>query len=166
VIMTVKTKRKPTVTEIGWREVVGLPDLGLPALHAKIDTGARTSALHASHVRRFAQDGRQWVEFRPPRIGKTTPQRCILPVADEREVKNTSGVPEMRIIVRTTLVIGGRRWKIDLSLADRAKMAFPIIIGRSAIRRHGLLVDCGRSYLAGEPGAAHGKSSKTEGIDQ
>jgi hypothetical protein len=142
--------KKPLL--IGWREVVGLPELGLPAMHAKIDTGARTTALHAGHVRAFDQDGARWVEFTPPRVGKAPALRCRLPVADEREVKNTSGVPELRIIVRATLVIGGRRWKIDLSLADRTKMTFPIIIGRSAIRRHGLLVDCGRSYLAGEPG--------------
>lgn len=142
--------KKPLL--IGWREVVGLPELGLPAVHAKIDTGARTTALHAGHVRAFDQDGARWVEFTPPRIGKAPAHRCRLPVVDERKVKNTGGVAELRIIVRTTLMIGGRHWKIDLSLADRTTMAFPIIIGRSAIRRHGLLVDCGRSYLAGEPG--------------
>ncbi len=145
---------------IGWREVVGLPDLGLPNVHAKIDTGARTTALHASFVRTFDEDGQRWVEFRPPKIGKVQTMRCRAPIHDEREIKNTSGVPELRIVIRTTLVIAGRRWKIDLSLADRTKMAFPIIIGRSAIRRHGLLVDCGRSYLAGDPGEK--RSTKTQ----
>ena len=151
--------RAPAV--IGWRENVGLPDLGLPIVHAKIDPGARTPALHASFVRRYEQDGALWVEFRPPRIGKGPTRRCRAPVHDEREITNTSGVPELRVIIRTTLMIAGRRWKIDLSLADRTKMAFPIIIGRSAIRRHGLLVDCGRSWLAGDPIETPAKAEAT-----
>ncbi len=136
---------------IGWRELVGLPDLGLPLLHAKIDTGARTAALHAHKIHTLTEGGIRLVEFLPPRIakGKITP--CRFPVHDEREIKNTSGVPESRIVIRTTLMIAGRHWKIDLSLTDRTKMTFPIIIGRAAIRRHNLLVDSGRSYIAGAP---------------
>jgi hypothetical protein len=128
-----------------------LPDLGLPVLHAKIDTGARTTALHAHNIRVVDADGVHLVEFLPPGIGKGKIALCRFPIHDEREIKNTSGIPESRIIIRTTLIIAGRHWKIDVSLTDRANMTFPIIIGRSAIRRHNLLVDSGRSYIAGDP---------------
>lgn len=149
---TVKTKRaRPEAVVIGWREIVDLPDLGLIGLHAKIDTGARTTALHARKIRLFDEDGTHWVEFLPPRVGAEKPVPCRCPVHDEREIKNTSGIPEKRIIIRSTLVIAGRRWKIELSLSNRSNMAHPIIIGRSAISRHHLLVDSGRSYSSGNP---------------
>ena len=135
---------------IGWREYVGLPDLGVPAVNAKIDTGARTSALHATHIRLYEQDGHYWVEFQPPRIGRVWPPRCRLPVHDERAIRNSSGLSEPRIVIRTRLSIARRRWSIDLSLADRAEMSHPLIIGRSAIRRRKLLVDCGHSYILGK----------------
>lgn len=139
----------PTV--IGWREIVGLPELGLQDLPAKIDTGARTSALHATRIREVTENGETWVEFDPPRHAGQRPPRCRLPLHDRRAVKNTSGVPEVRYIVRTPFVIAGRRWLIELSLTNRADMSFPIIVGRAAIRRHRLLVDSGRSYLTGRP---------------
>lgn len=132
---------------IGWREYVTLPDLGLKNIHAKVDTGALTTALHASHVKTYSKDGNPWVQFQPPRVGGKKPELCHAQIHDIRDIRNTSGVAVRRIIIRTTLKIAGRLWMIDLSLADRTRMAFPIIIGRSAIRRHHLLVDCGRSYL-------------------
>ncbi|WP_108854924.1 ATP-dependent zinc protease family protein [Albidovulum aquaemixtae] len=146
-----KRKTRAELAVIGWRETVTLPDLGLIEIHAKIDTGALTTALHASHVKTYEKDGALWVQFRPPRIGRKKPGLCHAPVHDQREVRNTSGVPVPRIFIRTTLQIAGRSWLIDVSLADRTQMTFPIIIGRSAIRRHRLLVDCGRSYLTRHP---------------
>ncbi|MDW4549273.1 RimK/LysX family protein [Defluviimonas sp. D31] len=146
-----KRKARAELAVIGWRETVTLPDLGLIEMHAKIDTGATTTALHASLIRTYDRDGALWVEFRPPRIGHERPDLCHAPVHDQREVRNTSGVPIRRIIIRTTLQIAGRSWLIDVSLADRTEMTFPVIIGRSAIRRHRLLVDCGRSYVTGHP---------------
>jgi hypothetical protein len=140
-----KPKKPPLV--IGWREIVTLPDLGLEAFRAKIDTGARTTALHASHIATCVEDGAEWVTFRPPRIGPHTPKTCRARVADRRQIKNTSGRPEERIVIRTHLHIAARNFLIDVSLADRADMRFPMIIGRSAIRNHRLLVDSGRSWL-------------------
>ena len=131
---------------IGWREIVALPELGLPRLAAKIDTGARTSALHASHIQPFERDGAPWVRFSLRHGGAHE-----LPVHDEREIKNTGGIPERRIIIRTPFVIAGRRWKIDVSLADRGNMQFPLIVGRSALSGHRIAVDTGRSYLCGAP---------------
>lgn len=139
--------------EIGWREWIGLPDLGIQSIKAKIDTGARTSALHAVGIEPFEKDGARWISFRVPRPGVPRSQRYEALVVDRRNIKNTSGVPALRYVIETTLLLGRRHWQIELSLADREKMEFDIILGRTAIRRHGLLVDPGRSFLAGPPTA-------------
>ncbi len=136
---------------IGWREYIALPDFGIHHLPAKIDTGARTSALHAVDQTVFEDDGTRWVEFMIPLKNRRTTKRLRAPVLEERDIKNTGGVPERRLVVRTTLVIGLRQWLIDVSLANRERMEFDVILGRSAIRKHKLLVDPGRSYIAGRP---------------
>ena len=136
---------------IGWREMVGLPDLRIAALRAKIDTGARTSALHAVDLAVFERDGASWIEFHVPQPGKARSDRCSAHLIDERQIKNTSGVPEYRYVIGTTLIFGHRHWRMELSLADREKMEFELILGRTAIRRRKLLVDPGRSFLAGAP---------------
>ena len=132
---------------IGWRERVGLPDLGLVNLPAKIDTGARTSALHASKEEFFERDGAQWVRFLAPKQGKSRRDYIELPVLETRMIKNTSGVPEKRIVIRTRLRIARRTWMIDLSLANRVDMTYPLIVGRSALSDHEIAVHTGRSYL-------------------
>ena len=139
--------------QIGWREWIGLPDLGISAIKAKIDTGARTSALHAFKLQPFERDGVRWISFQVLHSGTQRTERCEAIIVDEREIKNTSGISSRRYVVATTLVLGHRRWHIELSLADREKMEFDVILGRTAIRRHGLLVDPGRSFLVGPPTA-------------
>ena len=139
------------MSEIGWREIVGLSDLGIAALRAKIDTGARTSALHAVDLEVYERDGVPWVEFHVPLPREPRRKRCATRIIDERKIKNTSGVAEFRYIVETTLVLGQRHWHIELSLADREKMEFDLILGRTAIRGRRLLVNPGRSFLAGPP---------------
>jgi hypothetical protein len=136
---------------IGWREYIALPDLGLARVHAKIDTGARTSSLHAMQIKQFERDGAPWVRFHIPHHSGLRARDCEAPLVDERAVKNTSGTPESRLVISTLLVIGRRRWHIDVTLADRGGMTMPIILGRTAIRRHGILVDPGRSNLVGPP---------------
>ncbi len=140
------------LSQIGWREWVGLPRLGVRRIKAKVDTGARTAALHAEDVEAFERDGAQWVRFNvaggEEQNGWT---QCEAPVADVREIKNTSGVPEQRYIINTSLRLGTRRWSIEVSLANRAQMGFELILGRTSIRRRKLVVNPGRSFLAGEP---------------
>ncbi len=136
---------------IGWREHVGLPDFGIKEMRAKIDTGARTSALHAEDQELFDKDGANWVRFLVPVPGQKYLSMMEAPLLDMRDVKNTSGLPEQRFVVRTTLLLGRHRWHIDVSLADRLKMEFDLILGRTAIRGRDVLVDSGRSYLAGKP---------------
>lgn len=136
---------------IGWREWIGLPEFGIAAMRAKIDTGARTSALHAIHQERFERDGQPWVRFHVPVPGLDRSSRVEAPITDEREVKNTSGLPERRIIVIVLLLLGRHRWHVETSLADREKMTFDMILGRTAIRAKRILVDPRRSFLAGQP---------------
>lgn len=131
---------------IGWRERIALPALGLGTIEAKIDTGARTTALHASRIRSFEQDGTMWVEFHPEHDRLDSARMCRCPVSGHRAITNTSGIAEDRIIIRTRMLIAGRRLTVDISLADRADMAFPIIIGRTALRQGRLLVDSSRSW--------------------
>ncbi len=136
---------------IGWRETVGFPELGIFSLKAKIDTGARTTALHAVDLTPVEKGAERWIKFRVPGSGLPKNAFCQARLVDERKIKNTSGEPELRYVIDTLFVLGQRSWRIEVSLADRQKMAFPVIIGRTAIRRHGLLVDPGRSFLAGHP---------------
>jgi len=139
--------KKRAIAEIGWREVVGLPELGIEAIRAKIDTGARTSALHATNRRQVTIGGRDWIEFHVPIPGTPRTTRCRAPVHAVRSIKNTSGIAKERYIIETDLVLGDRRWTIELSLADRENMGFDLILGRTAIRRRRLVVNPGKSYL-------------------
>lgn len=142
-------RKRPLV--IGWRELIALPDFGITSMRAKIDTGARTSALHALDQQRFEKDDQPWVQFRVPIPGAPRTSRFSAPVLDERDIKNTSGEPETRIVIRVLLILGWHRWHVEASLANREKMEFDMILGRTAIRRRGITVNPGRSFLAGPP---------------
>ncbi|MEQ9519645.1 MAG: RimK/LysX family protein [Parvibaculum sp.] len=147
-----KEIRRKEKAVIGWREVVSLPELGIGSLEAKVDTGARTSALHATAIRQMDQDGKRMLEFEIPATRSHRAQRYVAPLVDARPIKNTGGVAEIRYVIETTLVLGAKSWKIEISLADRENMKFDLILGRTAIRRRRLYVDPGRSFLAGPPG--------------
>lgn len=136
---------------IGWREWVALPELGVSAIKAKIDTGARTSALHATGIQIRSAGGRDIVDFIAPGVGDPATRRRSALLIDRRSIKNTSGVPQERLIIRTLLSIAGRRWPIEISLTDRMAMSFDLILGRTAVRDHDVLVDPGRSYLCPKP---------------
>ncbi len=132
---------------IGWREYIGLPEFNVLRLPAKIDTGARTSALHAVNQELFQRDDEQWVSFWLKRPGQRKAERFETRVVDRRKIKNTSGEQELRLIIHTTLLLGRHKWGIDVSLADRKKMEFDIILGRTAIRGRNVLVHPGRSFI-------------------
>lgn len=146
-----KTRTSALQSQIGWREIVGLPELEIPALHAKIDTGARTSALNASVVREFEREGQKWVEFDVTFTEDRHVQRCLAPIVDQRAIKNTGGIPQMRYIIESHLTLGSRQWLIELSLADREPMKFDLILGRTALRNRNICVNPGRSFLCGLP---------------
>jgi hypothetical protein len=136
---------------VGWRELVGLPDFNIEEMRAKIDTGARTSALHAENQELFEQAGQKWARFKFPVRGPAPDLLVEAQVIDERNIKNTGGVPERRLIIRTTLLLGRHRWKIEVSLADRKKMEFDLILGRTALRSRGVLINPGSSFIMGRP---------------
>lgn len=139
-----------TMTLFGWMECVGLPDLGLEQVKAKLDTGARTSAIHAQDIEHFERDGKPWVRFRTlpdwdnPKLGFRTVESPVLQV---RDIKNTSGIPEERLIIKTKAQFGKRSWTIDVSLADRTNMTFPMIIGRAALKNHAIAVHTRKAFL-------------------
>lgn len=139
-------------TVIGWREWVALPQLGIERLKTKIDTGARTSALHATGIKLYRIENRNFVDFFAPGSGEKAGRRQTALLLDQRPIRNTSGQVENRLIIQTELVIAGRSWPIEVSLTDRKAMTFDFILGRTAIRNRHLLVDPGRSFLCEKPG--------------
>lgn len=138
-------------TLIGWREWIHLPDLLEDGwIKAKVDTGARTSALHAWDVERFERDGDDWVRFNlhPRQHDDDHVVRTEAPLLEEREVRSSNGDVELRPVVHTTLALGGQRYGIELTLTKRDQMGFRMLLGRTGMARH-LLVDPGTSYLLG-----------------
>ncbi len=139
---------------IGWREWVALPDLGVPAIKAKVDTGARSSSLHAFDLERFARNGGDWVRFtvHPLQRDWRTSIAVEVPLLEMRVIRNPGGGgrEELRAVVRTSVELMGERWPIELTLTRRDRMGFRMLLGRSAVRRR-FLVDPGRSFLAGKP---------------
>jgi hypothetical protein len=142
-----KPHRPKAPLVIGWRECVALPDLGLTSIEAKIDTGARTSALHAEDIETFERDAATWVRFHVPHGDRLHASDCTARLVDRRNVRNTSGEPAERWVIETMLVLNRRRWHIEVTLADRTNMTLPLILGRTALRRHSVLVDPGKSHL-------------------
>ena len=132
---------------LGWEEWVVLPDLDLPAIKAKVDTGARTSALHAFFVEPFVSSGRRMVRFGVhPIPGRNDVEvRCLAEVIDHREVTSSNGEKEMRYVIRTTARLGERSWPIELTLANRETMSYRMLIGRQAIQED-MLVDPATSF--------------------
>lgn len=138
--------------QIGWREWLGLPELGIPHIKAKIDTGARTSALHAFRVESYQEDGKQWVRFGMHPLQKNTDyeQWCSAEVIDEREVSDSGGHREIRYVIRTIATLANYQWDIDITLTNRDTMKFRMLLGRTAMAGH-FSVNPEASYLFGKP---------------
>jgi hypothetical protein len=137
--------------ELGWREWAVLPGLGLPRMRAKIDTGARSSALHVDAQWRFVEGGAPWVGFRV-RCGKRRVRmvEAAAPLLDEREVIDSGGHRGLRPFLRTRLWLAGHERAIEINLADRGGMLFPLLVGRSALGG-AFTIDPARSFLHPRP---------------
>lgn len=139
------------VVVLGWREWVALPDLRVRRLRAKVDTGARSSALHVDAQWRLTEAGAPWVGFRVS-DGREHVEAAA-PVHDEREVVDSGGHRSRRVFLRTRLWLAGAAREIELNLCDRRGMAFPMLLGRSALAG-AYAVDPARSFVHGRPPAA------------
>ncbi len=138
-----------TDTIIGWREWLALPELLIPAIKAKVDTGARTSALHAYFVEPFARDGVQMVRFGVHPLQKRLDLEiiCEAPVKDYRSVSDSGGHKEMRYVIETTMQLGTLSRTIEMTLTNRDNMKFRMLLGRTALA--GMQVAPDKSYLIG-----------------
>ena len=145
-------KSRPEAVCLGWREWVCLPDLGIDTIKAKVDTGARTSALHAFLVEPYRAKGKDMLRFAVHPLQKRTDIRiqCKAEVLDRRNVTDSGGHREKRFVIATRLIVSGISLDAELTLTDRDSMRFRMLLGRTALCNR-FLVDPARSYLTGVP---------------
>ncbi len=142
---------------IGACEWVALPALGIKRkkkknMRARVDTGAKSCSLHASDIEYFQRDGKDWVRFRV-HLGYPEPvrvQRCECELTGMKTVRSTSGESEQRLTIRTDMVIGHSRWPVDITLSNRERMRYRMLLGRIAMKDH-CLVYPARTFLQGQP---------------
>ena len=140
------------LTVIGWREWLRLPELHVHHIKAKIDTGARSSSLHASDIAIDDRDGKQFVRFNihPFQLRTSKVVSAEAQVLEFRPIKSSNGRIDMRPVILTTLKMMGQKWQIELTLTDRADMGFRMLLGREAFRGR-FLIDPGNSFYGGKP---------------
>ncbi len=168
-------ENRTSLPTIGWRERLALPELGVTSVKAKIDTGARSSALHAFDIELFKRDDTEFVRFKvhPSQRDKKKVITAEARLLETRAVKNSGGQAETRPVIRTIVSANNQQWPIDLTLTNRDMMGFRMLLGREAVRRR-FLVDSGQSYLQ-SPSPKHKlkkssskdhKQKKTKGSQQ
>lgn len=133
---------------IGWREWVGLPDLNIPQIKVKVDSGARTSALHAENIRLIKRkDGRTTVSFTVvPLQDKSTRVQAKATLVDRRWVKSSTGATTLRPVISTLMKVGEDAWPVEITLINRDMMGFRMLVGREALRGR-YLIDPARSFI-------------------
>lgn len=149
------------MTEVlGWREWVALPELGIDRIKAKVDTGARTSCLHAFDVRIDDAQDQKLVRFlmHPDQRNLDNAVECVAPLIDEREVRDSGGHSEMRYVIETDIKIGPETHRVEFTLTNRDSMGFRMLIGRTAMKDR-YLVDPGKSFLVRKRGKKKRRTS-------
>ena len=137
---------------IGWREWVSLPELGVDRVKVKVDTGARTSVLHAFNLQAFLEDDQEWVTFsvHPLQENTTVEVACRARVKEHRTVRDSGGHEETRVVIDTMVSLGGETWLVELTQTDREAMAFRMLLGRNAIFNR-YYVDPTQSFILSSP---------------
>ncbi|MGH1469363.1 MAG: ATP-dependent zinc protease family protein [Bdellovibrionales bacterium] len=134
---------------LGWREWANLPELSRKKIKVKVDTGARTSSLHAVNIKITGEKRRTvHFDFNPDQDGGKL-IHCKLPLVDERKVKSSNGISSLRPVIEVDITIGEHSWPIEITLVDRDMMGFRMLLGRQAMRDK-FLVDPGESFLLGK----------------
>lgn len=146
--MSEPSQKKP-LPLIGWREWVALPDLGVARIKAKVDTGARSSAIHAYDVDLFEQGGRQFVRFvlHPRQQNTKVTINAQAEVLEFRSIRSSNGQVTERPVIVSEVELDGRKWPVELTLVNRDDMGFRMLLGRQALK-HRFLVDPAASFLA------------------
>ena len=152
-----------TSSTVGWREWAALPELDIPAVKVKIDTGARTSALHALNIERIKVNGSDRVRFdvQPLQRNRTVIIPTEAPLVDMRKVSDSGGHVERRFVISSMLELGSMKHEIEITLTERNSMLFRMLIGRTAIAEN-VLVDPSASYLCGRMSTRTLYSNHTE----
>lgn len=153
--------QKTTSLVIGWREWIELPQLGIRQLKAKIDTGARSSSLHAVDLKNFERDGKNFVQFKVHPLQRNSKKTvmCEAEVLEYRNVRSSTGHSQKRPVILTTIEALGEEWEIEITLANRDEMGFRMLLGREAVRGK-FLVDAGNSFYGGQPKAKRKKKHR------
>lgn len=143
-----KLEQKKFLSTIGWREKLALPQLGIEEIKAKIDTGARSSALHAFDIHKFFRNGEEMIKFKvhPRQKESHTTIETEAKLLEYREVRNSGGQIQLRPVIETTAKLGTYQWQIELTLTNRDVMGFRMLLGRQAVRKR-FLIDAGKSFL-------------------
>jgi hypothetical protein len=130
---------------------VCLPELNIPFIKAKVDTGARTSALHTFALETFRQSGKLMASFdiHPIQKNDAIVQHCVAEIIDERWVTDSGGHREQRYVISTPVIVGDKQWPIEITLTNRDTMRFRMLLGRTAMKKHFAVVP-GSSYLTGK----------------
>ena len=137
---------------VGWREWISLPDLGIKSIKAKMDTGAKTAALHTYFIEPVNNSEKPMVRFgiHPMQKSDKNGIICTADIFDERRIVDSGGHPELRYIIRTSILVGNKKWLIDLSLTNREQMRFRLLLGRTTISEQ-LIIDPKLSFTLGRP---------------
>lgn len=158
--MSSKNKRGSSQSHqvIGWREWIQLPTLEVPWIKCKVDTGARSSCLHAFNKKVVERDGQSWIRFsvHPVQRKQKPTYECEALITEYRKVKSSNGQTELRPVIMADVILLDRRWTIELTLSNRDEMGFRMLLGREAVKGR-FLVDSGNSYYSSPPGTGPAK---------
>lgn len=143
-----------SITTVGWREWVSLPELGIKKIKAKIDSGARTSCLHTFSLEPFEKNGKKWIRFGIHPFQRNTDKElfCEAEIFDERIVSDSGGHREKRYVIKTLLLLADKSWPIEITLTNRDTMRFRMLVGRTAMKDK-IHINPESSYLCGKPAA-------------